>query len=381
MRPSQRAGLKRAGALAATIVLLALTSVATQAGAAPAPPTSSSFLSGLTTVTTVAPTTPANGDENPYAVDVAPVTSGRVHKGDILVDNFNSSSNRQGTGSTIVDVTPAGQVKPFADIPQDLKGCPGGIGLTTAFTMLKLGGWVIVGSAPSSGGSTKTAGAGCLIVLNSSGLVTGTISGPQIDGPWDMATADNGSTAALYITNTLFGVKAPGQAVVKKGTLLRIELAVSAAAPPRVTKETVIANGLPEQASAGAFVIGPTGVALIGGTAYVADPLANSITKVPDAATRSTSAGTGTRVSAGGLLHHPIAMVAAPGGDLVVTNGLNGDVVEVTASGKQVREFSVDPDPAQSPPGSGDLFGLAVAPSGRALYFAKDDTNTLAELS
>jgi DNA-binding beta-propeller fold protein YncE len=247
--------------------------------------------------------------------------------------------------------------------------------------MLKLGGWMIVGSTPSSGGSTKTAGAGCLIVLSSSGHVAATISGPRIDGPWDMATADNGSTAALYVTNTLFGVRAPGQAVVNQGTLLRIELSVSASAPPRVTKETVIASGLPEQASAGAFVVGPTGVAIIGSTAYVADPLANSVVRIADAATRTTSAGTGTRVTSGGLLHHPIAMVATPDGDLVVTNGLNGDIVEVTTSGRQVREFAVDPDPAQSPPGSGDLFGLAVAPSGRALYFAKDDTNTLAELS
>jgi hypothetical protein len=65
---------------------------------------------------------------------------------------------------------------------------------------------------------------------------------------------------------------------------------------------------------------------------------------------------------------------------LLTTNGLNGDVVEVSTSGAQLRRFAVDPDPAQSPPGSGDLFGLAVPPSGRAVFFAKDDTNTIAEL-
>lgn len=124
-------------------------------------------------------------------------------------------------------------------------------------------------------------------------------------------------------------MKAPGQAVVNHGTLLRIELSVSASAPPRVTRETVIASGLAEQASAGAFVVGPTGVALIGSTAYVAGPLANSVIKVAGAATRTSSAGTGTTVTSGGLLHHPIAMVAAPDGDLVVTNGLNGDLVEI----------------------------------------------------
>jgi DNA-binding beta-propeller fold protein YncE len=103
--------------------------------------------------------------------------------------------------------------------------------------------------------------------------------------------------------------------------------------------------------------------------------------KIPEATTRTTRDVSPTVVSAGGDLHQPLAMVATPDGDLLTTNGLNGDVVEVAPTGKQVREFAIDPDPAQSPAGSGDLFGLAVAPSGKALYFVKDDTNTLAELS
>lgn len=139
----------------------------------------------------------------------------------------------------------------------------------------------------------------------------------------------------------------------------------------------MIANGFPEQASSGAFVIGPTGVAYESGTAYVSDPLAGSIVAVPDALTRMSSAGTGTRVASGGYLDHPLAMVAAPNGDLLVTNAGDGDLVEVSTTGHQVGEFAVDSDPAQSPPGSGDLFGLAIPPSGKGVYFAKDDTNTL----
>jgi hypothetical protein len=339
------------------------------------------FLAGLTNVKTLASTTPTNGDENPYSVGVAPVSAGSVHRGDVIVDNFNAKSNEQGTGTTLMDVTPAGKATLLATIPKTLANCPGGVGLSTAFTMLKVGGWMIVGSAPSADGTTKTAGAGCLIELNPAGKVVGTIAGPKIDGPWDMATIDDGSTATLFVTNTLFGVKAPGQAVLDDGTLLRIDLSVSASAPPTVTSETVIATGLPEQASASAFVRGPTGVAVIGSTAYVASPLQNAIVKVPDALTRTTADTAPAKVSSGGELHQPIAMVASPENDLLVANGLNGDVVEVSTAGKQLREFSIDPDPAQSPPGSGDLFGLAVAPSGKALYFAKDDTNTVAELS
>jgi hypothetical protein len=349
---------------------------ATAAGDAPDDGQATGILGGLHTVSTVASTTPANGDENPYAVLVAPVTAGAVRKGDVLVDNFNAKSNRQGTGTTIVDVRPGGTVRLFAAIPQRLSGCPGGVGLTTAMAMLP-NGWVVVGSTPSTGGTTGTAGAGCLIVLSPSGKVASVISGPDIDGPWDMTAVAQDGTAILLLTNTLIGVGAPGQPVVDRGDLVRITLDLPPAAAPSVTSTRVIASGFPEQASSGAFVVGPTGVAYEAGTAYVADPLAGSIVAVPDALSRMSPAGTGTTVASGGYLDHPLAMAVAPDGDLVVSNAENGDLVEVTTAGHQMGAFAVDPDPAQSPPGSGDLFGVAVAPSGHGVYFAKDDTNTL----
>jgi hypothetical protein len=72
---------------------------------------------------------------------------------DVLVSNFNNHRNLQGTGSTIVEVSPAGGVTLFASLdPNKLPGaCPGGLGLTTALVALQSG-WVIVGSLP-----TKTA--------------------------------------------------------------------------------------------------------------------------------------------------------------------------------------------------------------------------------
>ena len=60
----------------------------------------------------------------------------------------------------------------FAAIPRHLAACPGGVGLTTAMTMLKSG-WVIVGSLPSSmTAPPRTKGPGCLIVLDSQGNVS-----------------------------------------------------------------------------------------------------------------------------------------------------------------------------------------------------------------
>jgi hypothetical protein len=117
-------------------------------------------------------TVPANGDQNPYAVVVAPVSAGKVQAGDVLIDNFNDRNNLQGLGTTIVIWRPATkQLSLFAAIPRNLPQCPGGVGLTTAMTMLKSG-WVIVGSLPSQDGTTKTKGQGCLIVLDAQARLT-----------------------------------------------------------------------------------------------------------------------------------------------------------------------------------------------------------------
>ena len=57
----------------------------------------------------------------------------------------------QGTGTTLVEVSPAGKASVFANISALPAGqaCPGGIGLTTALGILP-GGWVVVGSLPTT---------------------------------------------------------------------------------------------------------------------------------------------------------------------------------------------------------------------------------------
>ncbi len=87
--------------------------------------------------------------------------------------------------------------------------CPGGVGLTTAMTMLKSG-WVIVGSTPSNDGTTRTKGNGCLLVLDANGQLVETWAGPDINGPWgNMAVADNGTTATLFVSMAGFDVPGP----------------------------------------------------------------------------------------------------------------------------------------------------------------------------
>ncbi len=351
-------------------------------GAMPRAHAEAGFLETLHHQTTLTSTVPDNGDQNPYAVVVAPVSAGKIQKNDVLVDNFNDHNNLQGLGTTIISFTPSSKkMGVFAAIPRHLAQCPGGIGLTTAMTMLKSG-WVIVGSLPSQDGTTATKGQGCLIVLDSQGNIADVLTSPAINGPWgNMAVIDKGSSATLFLSNTGFGVGAPdgNPPILNKATVLRLELAIPKGKPPQIAKETVIADGFGEQADKGVFVIGPTGLALgEDGTLYVSDAIGNRIAAIPNAITRKDSAGTGRDVTKDGLLKRPLAMVTAPNGHLLVTNGLNGQVVEIDPkTGTQIYARWIDPNRAQTPPGSGDLFGLAMTPPGDGFYYVEDEVNTL----
>ena len=344
------------------------------ASASASPP---SFIGSFTHLKNIASTVPANGDVNPYGVAVVQRSQGMLQRGDVLVSNFNNFNNLQGTGSTIVEVSPSGQQTVFAQItPSDLTGpCPGGVGLTTALTILQ-NGWVVVGSTPSTNGMAATAQAGCLIVLDSQGQVRETISGYGINGPWDMTSASLGPFAELFVTNVLNGTVAADGAVVYQGTVLRLLLRVSRNYPPKLLRVTTIGSGFFEQTNAAAFVIGPTGVGLgPNGTLYVADTGENRITAIPNATTRSSSAGTGAVLTSGGRLNAPLGLTIAPNGDVLSVNGGNGLIVETTPGGAQVAHFFLDK--SGSPRGSGALFGLAVAPSGRGVYYVDDATNFL----
>ena len=339
------------------------------------------FLETIKRHNVVTSTIAPNGDQNPYAVLVSPVSAGTVERGDVLVTNFNNSGNLQGLGTTIVKWSPSTRkLTTFASLPRHLPSCPGGVGLTTAMAILKTG-WVIVGSLPSQDGTTGTKGPGCLLVLDSAGKVASTIAGPNIDGPWgSMAVVDNGSTASLFVSMTGFGVAAPGQDVVNRATVLRLDMQVPANGPPTVARQTVIASGFGERSDKDVFVIGPTGLTLgRSGDLYVSDAIGNRITAIPDALTRTTSAGMGREVTRDGFLKRPLAMCAAPNGHLLVANGLNGQLVEINPdSGKQLYAQWIDPNRAQSPPGSGDLFGIGMTLEGDGFYYVEDEIAALA---
>jgi hypothetical protein len=252
-------------------------------------------------------------------------------------------------------------------------------------------GWVIVGSAPSTDGTTATKGPGCLLVFDTNGKLVTVWSGGQINDPWgNMAVVDNGDKATLFVSMSGYDLPGPDKrdpatgegVVVRKATILRIQLSIPAGSPPKVTGRAVVASGFGEQAIKDVFLIGPTGLALIGSTLYASDAVGNRIVAIPDALTRTSTAGTGRVVTEGGKMQRPLALIATPEGHLITSNAKNGEIVEVDpVSGRQLAAQWVDANQAQSPPGNGDLFGLALAPDGSGVYYVEDDTNMLAKVS
>lgn len=336
-----------------------------------------SFLSTVHKLITLSSTVPANGDVNPYGIAVVPVTSGALVANSVLISNFNNSANLQGTGTTIVQISPSGVLSLFAQIDaKSLPGtCTGGVGLTTALVALQSG-FVIVGSLPTKDGTSATAQAGCLIILNSSGMPVATLSGNGINGPWDMAALDMGTGAVLFVNNVLNGTVAANGAVVSHGTVLRIVLSIPLGGIPAAVSFATIASGFEERTDPDALVIGPTGLGLgADGTLFVADTVQNRIAAIPDALHRTADAGAGVTVAEGRALKQPLGLAIAPNGNILTVNAADGLMVETTPDGKQAGARFVDVSHSRN--GAGTLFGLAVAPNGNGVYFVDDGNNTL----
>ena len=316
-------------------------------------------------------TVPANGDENPYGVAFVPEgfpDNGAIRTGDVLVSNFNDSSNTQGNGTTIISfsprsgaVAPSGTANTFYMSPLP--------GLSTALGVLR-GGFVVVGNVPTTGGAFPVF-QGALQVIDRNGSWVQTLTDSTfLDGPWDLAIDDHGGWAHIFVSN------------VKNGTVSRLDVTVGAKGLT-VTKMVTLAKGYTVAPNGPAVIVGPTGLAFASssGTLYVASTGDNSIYAVSDAGRATSPVHRGRLVFANPHLRGPLALKLAPNGDLLTANGdaLNADtahpseIVEFTQSGQFVREYNVDS-------GQGGAFGLdAVLDSdGRFNYAAVDDvTNSI----
>lgn len=322
------------------------------------------FDSLLPTPFVTASTVPSNGDVNPYGVAFVPAgfpPYGTIAAGDLLVSNFNNAQNQQGTGATIVKITPGSSPVAF------FQGAPG-LGLTTALGVLRAG-FVLVGNVPTTDGTFATIKPGSLLVLNRTGSVvaqwTPTTAG--IDGPWDLTIADGGSYAKVFVSNVL------------NGTVVRLDVNIDAGGV-HLMRSTRIASGYPFRGDAAALVVGPTGLAYdaVRDVLYVASTADNAIFAVFGAGATSFDGGKGALIYADNKhLHGPLALAFGPNGHLFTANGdaVNNapkhpsEITEFTREGRFVAQLSMDP-------AQGGAFGLAFSSMhDRHVRFAAVDDN------
>jgi hypothetical protein len=316
----------------------------------------------------VVSTVPTNGDVNPYGVAFIPKNfiygAGKERPGDILVANFNNKNNMQGTGTTIVRIPAAGGSSTAPPIVF-YQGTSAAQGMSTALGVLQYG-FVVVGSLPTTDGTSATAQAGSLLVINNVGKLIQKITDPNIDGPWDMTLVDHGDTAVAYVTNSL------------NGTIARINFRVNTNGLTKLSS-TVIASGYFHRGDPATLFAAPCGSVYDAKTdqLYVASSADNLVFAVPNASTRTSSDGPGYIVYQDfGHLHGALALAWAANGNLLVSNsdGINplatepSEIVEFTTDGNFVKQLPMDP-------AQGGSFGLNTYTNGETSVFAAVDDN------
>ena len=227
-------------------------------------------------------TVPPNGDVNPYGVAVVPngfPAGGTIEPGDVLVSNWNDSSNFQGTGTTIVSISPSGSQSVFYQGPQ-------GVGVDTALGVLKSG-FVIVGNVPANFSTTGfPVSQGSLMILNLSGSpVANLTSADLLNAPWDASIVEDGKHAQVFVSNVL------------SGTVTRINLKIHGS-KIMVQNMVQIASGYTHEPNLAALVVGPTGLAFDAtkDVLYVASTADNAIYAIANAAKTHTDRGMGRLV-------------------------------------------------------------------------------------
>jgi len=151
----------------------------------------------------ISSTMPSNGDLNPYGVAFVPPnfpSGGLLVPGDILVSNFNNSNNMQGTGTTIIKLTPNGIISPAGTATTFFTSPV--IGLTTALGVLQ-GGFVLVGNVATSNGVIQT---GSLQIIDRNGNQVISLTN-QLNDPWDLTIDDELDHATVFVSNVNNGAK------------------------------------------------------------------------------------------------------------------------------------------------------------------------------
>lgn len=323
-----------------------------------------SILKRLDTITTIGSTVdPINGDQNPYGLDIAKVTSGKFERGDLAVCNFNDAANVQGTGTTIIALhARPGSMPTRVARSAALNGCDE-IALAPDDTI-----WA---SAFSANDNPLVSPAGALLT---------TLSGGPWHHPFGQVFAPHAGpfgSAAFYESNAA------------DGSIVRIDI-------PSFNFD-VIATGFAVNHGVPGSILGPSGLQYDAkhDRLYIVDGANNTIVSFKHVSTIPSGGISVNGTTFGGPFAHrarlvfsgpplngPISAALLPDGHLVVGNTLDPAgqnlMVEITPHGRLLDVKNVDTGAGAA------LFGMIA--SGRdvddvKLYFNDDNDNTVKVLT
>lgn len=309
---------------------------------------------------------PVNGDVNPYGLDVAKITAGKIQAGDLVVCDFNNRSNIQGTGKSILVLHPVVGSKPVSIAGYgDLTGCD-------ALALAPSG--PIWAAAFSANDNPITSPSGQHLT-----------SLPQFSWhrPFGEAFAppiNSISVPAFYVSNA------------SDGSLVRVYVF-----PGPSFRFATIVTGFPVNHGVPGSILAPSGLNYqrSGDILYVVDGTNNALYAIHNISRifsngitvhgltfSGPQASAAKVVFAGAPLNGPISSAILPGGNIAVGNTLdpNGKnlIVEITPLGSVVHVSNVDTGAA------GALFGMVAtgtSPADAKLYFNDDNDNTTKVLS
>jgi len=337
-----------------------------------------SILGTLKTITTIGSTLdPIEQGGNPYGLGIAPVTSGLITAGDLIVCNFNDgATNTGGLGTTVIGLHPTAGATPYR-IAQSaqLQGC-GGLSVFPDDSI------------------SVTAFSSNLVPLVSP---TGTISNPfgayTFHGPWGQAyVTPTGGQPALYVSNQMNGtidrISLNGDAV--SGF---VEIATgfcgsgtpgSVFTPAGLTYDASI-DTLYVVDTSSYSVVAIASVSAIGADGVVVNGSCGTTTPTPMPTFSGPSGSSAKVIANGGQFNAPLSAALLMDGDLVVSNA------DINSPTKTNLLFEISPtlgfvgSPIQLDSGvAGALFGLVATKDSNGnqiIYFNDDNDNTVKMLS
>lgn len=302
---------------------------------------------------------PANHNVNPYGLDVAKVTAGKIDKGDLVVCNFNDAANVQGTGSSLIALHPqfASRPRTISD-NEELTGC------------------TALATAPNGNiWETSFSENDAPIFSPSGALITPLIT---LNHPF-------GETFAPRATP--FGIASFYESNAGDGTIVRINITSHGFTFQTIARGFAVNHGAPGS------ILGPSGLQYDSARdrLFIVDGTNNTLTRFDDVS-RIPAEGIrviGTTFSGfdahlahtifqGPPLNGPISSALLPGGHIVLGNTSDPDghnlFVEFNQDGKLLDVKNVDNGPA------GALFGMVATGTtfmDTKLYFNDDNDNTV----